>query len=219
MDISCSGRNGGYCAAKNCPFDETSHGCQLDVIIEKLNGYHCGHRYPELVDILTVDIPDEVRTRTGEEIDCVLPSRYNRPNFLFAVKLADTRKALEAFQYPNFIYYRPAKLTFIDVHGGSHDRVMTLFYWLARLVAGKANSRTAGLFDNIGREMFQLSTAAESFITEGYGFFSSSVYKGMGIPRLKGFPIIYSSNHKLTFQEKKIFDGYGYDPLEDKEEN
>jgi hypothetical protein len=214
MDISCLSRGGFHCASKSCPFETTHQNCVLNVIISKLNGYRFGYRFNELLDILLdkIDMDDgykEARIEAGFS----LSESTEKPKFLFAVKLEDTRKALEAFNFPNFIYFRPSKLTFIDVDGGSHGQFMVLLYWLGKLSDKTANVNTLELFNSGGRKAFSLPDYAEKFITEGYGFFSSSVYKGLGIPRWNGYPIIYSSNHKITFQEKKIFDGYGYDPL------
>jgi hypothetical protein len=191
----------------------------MDVIIDRLHGYHSrGSNYNELQEYLVSNIRggDEFKL-AQEEVEVILDCT-DRKKFLFAVKIQHARKALETFQYPNFVYYRPLQLTFIDVDCGAHDQFMTLFYWLGRLANSKANSNTENLFKNIDREPFSLSTAAERFILDGYGFFSSSVYKGLGVPRFKGYPIIYSPNHKLSFAEKMIFDGYGYDPLQDKDD-
>jgi hypothetical protein len=227
-NLSCMNRGGMSCGSGKCT--GYAHGtyavCTMDKVIVALNGYSHTYRTDELRDLLLSGITGKVeREHSTDVINSTLKLvedserfSFDRISFLLATKLEHTKTALETLDFPNFVYYRPLGLTFIDVPSAKHDTVTTALYWLDQLRKKKATAKTPGLFLHGDREMFGICTSSEKFLTEGIGFFSSSVYKGMGIPRHRGYPITMSNNHKLSFQEKQIFDGYGYDPIDEKEE-
>ena len=212
------------CSSNKC--DIKNRVCTMDTVIEKLNGFTSTYRQDEMREILLNGIPGEAKEDSLHWIDFLLFKddmsieqqwKECSPTYLLAVKIEDTKRTLELFQKPNFIYYREKELTFVDVSGGRHDGFMSVLYWLESIRNGSETIKSPGVWLSGKTELFKPSTNSEKFITKGYGFFSSSVYKGLGISRKQGYPIVYSAAHKLSFQEKKIFEHYGFDPLEDDE--
>jgi hypothetical protein len=208
------------CDSNACKIDwdnKSNTICTMDRVITRL----CGLSNADVRSILLTGIP-QIEQKSAEHwinhslregLSVEQSWRECVPAYLITVRLKYTKLALDSFKYPNFIYYRPNQLTFIDVNPGVHDAFMSLLYWIDQVRKGLATKDTPGVYMTGRRESLCLSTTSETFLTDGLGFFSSSVYKGLGIPRKRGYPITFSENHKLTFQEKQIFEAYGFDPI------
>jgi hypothetical protein len=224
--------NGDWSCDGDCEFhlNDDYEKCLIPAWLDSLGGMNFIHKGKELHELICAGIPDESPIRLafkGEIIKKVsknvtvngkpmITLRSNSP-FKIAFTLDKAKKNLESLGYPNFTYDRLTGLVFADFAGGAHDLFMSSLYVLNKIKNGTANERQKNGSIISNREMFGVSTYCESFITEGYGFFSSSVNMGFGVPRHRGFPIIFSENHKLTSQEKAIFKPYGFRPLKEKE--
>lgn len=218
--MDCIKRGGVRCDSEKCNIDWTDKSktvCTMDNVITHLHGL----TNADVKRILLNGVPQVeqedaeywINHKLREELSVPQSWRECVPPYLLVVKLKDTKLALKSFDYPNFIYFRPDELTFIDVNSGAHDSFLSLLYWIDRVRKGTATKDTPGVYMTGHTEAFKISTTSESFLTKGLGFFSSSVYKGLGMPQKRGYPITYSENHKLTFQEKQIFEAYGFDPI------
>lgn len=215
--MKCTLRGDFHCSNENCKYEygddtpENNALCTLNAIVQSLDGYSQDIRLQELTDlIIGKDTPDNIRAVMLEELEITLDRFVAK--FVVAVPLTKAKTAIEQLGYPNFTYDRKTGLVFLDFAGGSHDIFMVTMYWINALKAGKATPDTDGLF-SAKRESFCLSDMAEKFVTDGYGFFSSSVYKGMGMPQDRGYAITFSRNHKLNAQERRVFEAYGFDPI------
>lgn len=125
------------------------------------------------------------------------------------VSLSEAKKVLDRDEYDDFVYIRPWSVVFFDVTGLTSHEIFLAAMW-AFFDACKTNSGwRRNLYDmcyrnpdNPAGPRERLRDNAELFLSDHYGFYSSSAYSSSGLS--------ISESFVKTAQEKQVFKGFKF---------